>query len=203
MPTATPETPKETVSRDEFERIFRENYENFYRYAVAIFKSNGSRYVSVSGRAEEAVQEMFAFAWANQDRMAQAPSLLGWLYTVLQFKVREMLREDRVWIKRMLQISDQYDEQDAHDFRLKTELEDILEPEDYLLLKRLYLDGYTYNEICASMGVKKSALAMRVKRIKEGFISEYMSGEKKLRKPREQSPLGGQYVVEEVLGDGT
>ena len=203
MPTAAPETPKAIISPETFEQIYKTHYNSFYRYALSVFKAHGSQYVSVSGRAEEAVQEMFAFAWENQSRMAQAPSLHGWLFSVLQFKVRELLREDRVWTKRMLQISEQYTARDSYDFRLKTELEDILEPADYLLLKHLYLDGYTYNEVCASTGLKKSALAMRVRRIKDGFIREYEAGENFSQNTCEQSPLGGQFIVEEVLGDGT
>ena len=71
-----------------------------------------------------------------------------------------------------------------------------------MLLKHLYLDGYTYSELCAEMGLKKSALAMRVKRIKERFMTDY-GIEKKSQKTSEQSPPDGHYIVEEVHGDGT
>lgn len=202
MPTAIPDN---MISEEEFEQIYKENYESFIRYATAIFKANGSQYVSASGRAEEAVQEMCAVAWENRDKLSAAPSPLGWMYTTLQFKVRELLREDRAWMKRLLQISEQYssEDEDTYDFRLKAEMEDIIKPKDYLLLKRLYLDGYTYTEVGTAMGLKKSALAMRVKRIKEEFISEFSAGEKFSQKKCEQSPPGGQYIVEEVHGDGT
>ena len=202
MPTATPDN---MISEEEFEQIYKENYESFIRYATTIFKANGSQYVSASGRAEEAVQEMCAVAWENRDKLSAAPSPLGWMYTTLQFKVRELLREDRAWMKRLLQISEQYSSEDeeTYDFRLKAEMEDIIKPKDYLLLKRLYLDGYTYTEVGAAMGLKTSALAMRVKRIKEEFISKYFAGEKFSQKKCEQSPPGGQYIVEEVHGDGT
>lgn len=196
-------TPDRMISDEEFEQIYRENYDNFIRYATVIFKTHGSHYVSASGRSEEAVQEMFAFAWARRDKMADAPEPLRWLYGVLQNKVWELLREDRVWTKRMLQISEQYQTQGSYDFRLKIELEDMLDPKDYLLLKQLYLAGYTYTEVCTAMGLKKSALAMRVKRIKEAFIDEYDAGEKFSQKKCEQSPPGGHYIVEEVHGDGT
>ena len=196
-------TPTEIVSAEEFERLYRENYDSFLSYAVKIFRCHGSQYVSVSGRAEEAVQEMCAFAWENRDRMAASGSPLGWMYRSLYFKVQELLRDDRVWTKRMMQISEQAGGQESHDFRLKTELEDLLSPENYRLLKHLYLDGYTYAEVCREMGLKKSALAMRVKRIKEDFLGEYEGSQKKSRKKCEQPPPGGQYIVEEVHGDGT
>ena len=199
-----PATPFDwSLSPDEFERIFRENYDSFVRYAVTIFKAHGSQYVSVSGRAEEAVQEMFAYAWEHREKMAAAASPLGWMYATLQYKVRELLREDRTWIKRLLQISEPCRAEDTYDFRLKAELEDMIAPNDYLLLKRLYLDGYTYTEVASAMGLKKSALAMRVKRIKEALRDNYYADEKFSQKKCEQSPLGGQYKVEEVHGDGT
>lgn len=200
MPTATPDN---LISPEEFEHIYRENYDSFVRYATTIFKAHGSQYVSASGRAEEAVQEMCAYAWEHRDKMAAASSPLGWMYTTLQYKVRELLREDRVWMKRLLQISEHYSTQDSYDFRLKVELEDIIDPKDYQLLKLLHLNGYTYTEVGAAMGLKKSALAMRVKRIKQQIIDEYYADEKFSQKKCEQSPSGGQYIVEEVHGDGT
>ena len=165
-------------SSEEFEQIYKEHYALFLRYAKTIFDAHGSRYVSASGRAEEAVQEMFAFAWENREAMYQAPSPIGWMYKCLAFKVQELLREDRLWAKRILQISEKHSGQGERDFYLKAELEDIISPEDYLLLKHLYLDGYTYTEVCKALGLKKSALAMRVKRIKERFIDDYGTEQK-------------------------
>ncbi|WP_455582824.1 RNA polymerase sigma factor [Dysosmobacter sp.] len=165
-------------SSEEFERIYKEHYALFLRYAKTIFDAYGSRYVSASGRAEEAVQEMFAFAWENRETMHQAPSPIGWMYKCLAFKVQELLREDRIWAKRILQISEQHSEQGERDFCLKAELENMISPEDYLLLKHLYLDGYTYTEVCTALGLKKSTLAMRVKRIKERFMDDYGTEQK-------------------------
>ena len=136
MPT---EIPNMMRLSEEFERIYQENYALFLQYAKAIFDAHGSRYVSASGRAEEAVQEMFAFAWEKREELFQSPSPLGWLYKCLAFKVQELLREDRLWAKRILQISEQHSEQGEHDFYLKAELEALISPEDYLLLKHLYL----------------------------------------------------------------
>ena len=103
----------------------------------------------------------------------------------------------------VLEISEHYSTQDSYDFRLKVELEDIIDPKDYQLLKLLYLNGYTYTEVGATMGLKKSTLAMRVKRIKQQIVDEYYADEKFSQKKCEQSPSGGQYIVEEVHGDGT
>jgi len=194
------------ISDDEFERIYRENYDAFLLYAETILHAHGSQYVSVSGRAEDAVQEMSAFAWEHRDKMGESDSPTGWMFRTLSFKVQELLREDRIWTKRLLQISVQYSTEAPNDFQLKVELQDLIPLKDYMLLKALYLDGYKYKEVADAMGLKKSALAMRVNRAKAQIQDIYYGEEKTFKnfqKKCEQSPPGGHYTVEEAHGDGT
>lgn len=200
MPT---EAPYRMISDEEFEQIYKENYDRFLRYAATIFCACGPYNISTDGRAEEAVQEMCAFAWEHRDKMSEAEFPVRWMFRVLYYKVRELLRDEQVWEKRMQQISEQYCEEDVNDFRLKVELEDLIPPEDYLLLKRLYLDGYTYSEVGKAMSLKKSALAMRVKRIKDEIMAKLDDDKKFFAKKCEQSPPGRHYRVEEVHEDGT
>lgn len=156
-----------------FEAIYRTEYMAMMRYAKTILKAHGSKYVSVEGRAEEAVQEMFMFAWENPNKLFESQSPTGWLYKTLYYKVRELLNEDKKWTKRMLRMSEAVESGRDEKFHLKTELAGILSDDDYRLLSRLYLEGYTYAELCEELGLKKSALAMRIKRIKERFLKEY------------------------------
>lgn len=53
------------------------------------------------------------------------------------------------------------------------EITSILTPEEYEILRKLYLEKYTYEELAREMGLKKSALAMRVKRSKERFVKQW------------------------------
>lgn len=46
-----------------FEALYRELYPDLLRCAEIALRSGGGWYVSVAGRAEEVVQELFAFAW--------------------------------------------------------------------------------------------------------------------------------------------
>lgn len=168
----------ETDLRLWFENIYRTEYTAMIRYATIILKAHGSKYVSADGRAEEAVQEMFAFAWENRKKLLESDSPTGWLYKVLYYKVRELLNEDKKWAKRLLKMSEfSHEKEDSEKFHLRVEMEGIISDEDYRLLSRLYLDGYTYAELCSEMGIKKSALAMRVMRIKERFLKEYETDE--------------------------
>lgn len=159
--------------RSRFEILYFTQYASMLRYARTIFKAHGSKYVSMSERAEEAVQEAFAFAWENKEKLYNSPSPEGWLFRVLYFKVQEFLREDRQWTKRVLLMSEMAKDSTNESVQLRLELEDLISKEDYLLLKKLYLEGYTYTELCSELNLKKSALAMRIKRIKERFLNTY------------------------------
>lgn len=51
-----------------FEALYRKLYPDLLRCAEIALRTGGSWYVSVAGRAEEVVQELFAFAWEHQAR---------------------------------------------------------------------------------------------------------------------------------------
>ena len=53
------------------------------------------------------------------------------------------------------------------------ELAELIPPEDYRLLRQVYVEGYTYNELCEELGLTKSALGMRINRIKKEFRKKY------------------------------
>ena len=169
LPTNMPKADRQAW----FEETYRTEYLAMIRYAKTIMKAHGSKYISIEGRAEEAVQEMFVFAWENWDRVFASESPTGWLYKTLYYKTRELLREDKKWIKRVLQMSEIVEDDREEKYFLKADMAGILTDEEYRLLSRLYLEGYTYIELCEELGLKKSALAMRIKRIKERFLKEY------------------------------
>ena len=49
-----------------FEALYRKLYPDLLRCAEIALRTGGSWYVSVAGRAEEVVQELFAFAWEHR-----------------------------------------------------------------------------------------------------------------------------------------
>lgn len=166
----TPNSREEDTQK--FEELYRSQYSSLYRYAVALLKGYSSQDLYVSGRAEEAVQETFSLAWEKRREFFSGPSPVGWLYRTLHHKTQELIREDQTWTKRILRFSEAQDGV-CNDFRLKAELSSIIPEEEYQLLKRLYLDGYTYRELAQELGIKQSTLAMRVKRIKARFITKF------------------------------
>ena len=95
-------------------------------------------------------------------------SLLPEIATLEQ---REALREDRRWIERMELLEPRlwYDPEEG----FYADLRRVLSREEYDLLHKLYLEGWSYKELCEELGEKKSTLAMRVKRSKEK-IQKYL-----------------------------
>lgn len=85
-----------------FEALYRKLYPDLLRCAEIALRTGGSWYVSVAGRAEEVVQELFAFAWEHQADLWSSASPTGWLYRVLRYKVLELLKEDRFWRKHLI-----------------------------------------------------------------------------------------------------
>lgn len=160
------------IDAQKFEMLYRSQYSALYRYAVVLLKGYNSRDMYVSGRAEEAVQETFSLAWEKRHDLFLSPSPVGWLYRTLHYKTQELIREDQTWAKRILRFSEAVHDSDD-DFRIKEELTSIIPEDEFLLLRRLYLDGYTYRELAQELGIKQSTLAMRVKRIKARLAKEF------------------------------
>lgn len=148
------------------EKLFRQEYGNLLRYAGAVLRKHGSAYVSDSERAEDVVQEVFSIAWEKRRELMASPSPAGWLYKATVNKVREALRDDRAWVKRLAAVVQEEAPEDS--LRgMPEEWEPYLSREEFQLLWRIYVEGRTYQELSQELGIKKSALGMRVRRIKE------------------------------------
>ena len=61
------------------------------------------------------------------------------------------------------------------------ELEGVVEPEELDLLRRVYLEGCSYQELAQELGVKPNTLASRVSRIKAKFRKNFPESEKFLQ----------------------
>lgn len=143
--------------------LFRREYAGLVRYARIMYQKNGG-YVDPGGRAEEIVQEAFFLAAEKRAELMEREDPRAWLISAVSYKVREALREDRKWVKSLMLLPD---ETQAFHLPEPEDAPAFLSREDYTLLKRLYIDGYTYQELCAELGLSKSALAMKISRIKK------------------------------------
>lgn len=159
MPTERGYLPKDDPFISE---LFRREYAGLIRYAQIAFQKSGG-YVDPQGRAEEIVQETFFLAVEKREELIAREDRRAWLISAVSYKVRDALKEDRKWVKGLLLLPD---EEEAVLFCEPDGIPEYLSKEDYTLLRRLYIEGYTYQELCAELGLSKSALAMKISRIK-------------------------------------
>ena len=142
--------------------VFRREYAGLVRYAQIAFQKYGG-YVDPRGRAEEIVQETFYLAVEKREELLEREDKRAWLISAVSYKVRAAIKEDRKWAKSLMLLPD---EEQAIPFEEPDEPPEYLSQEDYMLLRRLYVEGYTYQELCDQLNLSKSALAMRISRIK-------------------------------------
>ncbi len=176
----------EAEKKRRFHAIVLEHSDILHRIARRQLSLNGGTYDW--GRVEEAVQETLTLAWIKRDEVLAAPNIGGWLVKTLQYVLKNMVRQDQQWSKRLLLAQKDLGPDPiqpspgAH-----LELEDLVTLEEFTLLKQVYLERIPYEELCETYGIKKSALAMRVKRAKERFREAYLESEKNFSNSSEQT----------------
>ena len=131
------------------------------------------------GRVEEAVQETLTIAWTKRDEVLASQNIPGWLVKTLRYVLKNMIRQDQQWKKQVLLAQKDLDPNPTQPPPgADLELEGLVSPEEYTLLRQVYVEHVPYEELCQTHGVKKSALAMRIKRAKERFRAAYLESEK-------------------------
>lgn len=167
--------PKGSVSTREelfLEDLFNGERDDLLRYIKSVLRKHGANRISDSERAEDVVQEVFFLAWQKQDEVMASGFPKGWLFKAAVHKTQEALREDRTWIKRLSLVAPASPR--FGDIRqMPEDWKPYMTQEDFDLMWKFYVGGYTYKELCEELGVKKSALGMRIRRIKERFQKNY------------------------------
>lgn len=167
---------KNTDLEEIYGHYFQTYYTKLWRLAQRILARHTGR--SDPDRAAEAVQEAFLVAWEKPKDFLGSVSPVGWLVNTLKFVLQNMIREDQRWHARLREFQAHLDRDAVHPAPgADLEIEGLIPPEELELLKRLYLYGETYEELCRELGLKKSTLAMRVKKSKEDFQKKYWESE--------------------------
>lgn len=148
------------------QKIYEEEYEKLVRCAISYLKAKSDS-AHILSRAEDVVQELFALAWKRRKDVLSSEKPVGWLYKALQYKVWELLKEENRWTELLLRYEQFYIQPDEADIDLKLDLEGLISKEDFDLLYKLYVVGYTYQELCKETGLTKSALGVRIHRVKQ------------------------------------
>lgn len=149
-----------------FHDFFTSEYAKMIRCAKGMLKSKEDC-KQVDSRAEVVVQETFVLAWTRRREVLASEKPVGWLYEALGYKVLELMREENKWTKRLLRYQQLHVPLSETIVSPEIELIEMVSTEDFNLLSRIYMEGYSYQELSKEMNLSKSALADRVHRIKK------------------------------------
>lgn len=153
-------------AREIFHDFFQQEYEKLTRCAIIYLKLKipGAH---VSDWAEDIVQEMFSLAWERREEVLSSEKPVGWLYEALHYKVKEHLNDENKWVKRLCRYREFYVPPAEPHISLEIELGGIVPKEDFDLLYKIYVMGYSYRELYEELGLTKPTLATKIHRIKE------------------------------------
>ena len=122
------------------EALFRENFEPLYRYANRMLRS--------PPLAEEAVQEAFLIAVTKYEEMQASGNPTGWLYRTVCNVVQNQRRARQRGSELLLRL---LSEQETHaDGGVFT---DLTEDEDFRLIRRVTLEGYSIRETAEALTI--------------------------------------------------
>ena len=136
------------------EALFRENWEKLYRCANRMLRS--------PPLAEEAVQEAFVIAVMKYEEMCASGNPAGWLYRTVQnvaLNQRRARQRGSELLQRLLS-------EQAETSGEESVFVDLQEDEDFRLVRRGTLDGYSMRETAEALGISLEACKKRVQRAK-------------------------------------
>ena len=149
-------------------KLYKGEYEKLVRCAISYLKT-GNDEPNVRSRAEDVVQETFTLFWERRRDVLSKEKPVGWLYKALQRKAWALLKEENKWIRRLNKYKQFYTQPDESYISLemeRLEMEDLVSKEDFTLLYKFCVAGYTYQELSEETGLSKSALGTRIHRAK-------------------------------------
>lgn len=161
MKALTPEQQAELA------QLYRETFRALYAYALSALRD--------STLAEEAVQETFFIACYKIDNLLESPNPRGWLTLTVRNVARNLKVRQR---KRAGQISLSAVPEEPvgeEDVSMRPELlyESYLSEEEFALLSRVGVDGYTMQETSEQFGISVEACKKRVQRAKKKFLKRF------------------------------
>lgn len=163
-------TEQDRTNRDWFNQLYAEQYPLLYNHACWYLKNLGITGGLTEELAHDGVQLTFSAAWQRVESLREMAWVNAWLFRVLRNKLSDLIREElRLYgLRQRLEAAQPGAEEDGLadvDFRLL--LAQHLTPEEQELVQRIYLNGERPADLCREMGLKRSALSMRLRRIRE------------------------------------
>ena len=143
-------------------QLYRDMYDQLHTYAYGILRD---QYLS-----EEAVQETFRTVCDKPDDLTTSPNPKGWLMNTLKYNIRNTQRK-RATLEKHIAAAEsvELDRLVSPDLGNSVELmySDLVSQEEFRLLKRVAIDGYTMLEAAEELHISVETCKKRVQRAKE------------------------------------
>jgi RNA polymerase sigma factor (sigma-70 family) len=153
------------------ERMIEELYTNMY-YSLSAYAQ-----CALNDRplAEEAVQDTFRIACAKADDLLASANPKGWLVNTLKYVIKNMIRS-RARLNNLIVSSIDFEENSIIDNtnnscedNMDLMYSDLVNNEDYKLLKKIAIEKYTMLEAAKDLGISVEACKKRVQRAKKNL----------------------------------
>lgn len=135
--------------------------------------------------AEDMVQQTFMAAWLHLDKVLEHENPTGWLMDTLKYVIQNYMGKKRKRITLSLDELFSGEEINLPDHTAKVELEceaiplNMQKMEEFILLKRIYVDGVSQEELAKELGISYASCRQRVVRAKKKLAKELAEAERK------------------------
>lgn len=147
---------------DGIERLFRQMYPLLVEYAEGSLKN--------FAQAEEAAQETFQIACQKPDALLHSPNPEGWLILTLRNVISNMFRrqgEAQRFLVEQMACCPEEKVMTRSEVDLELLYENLVDTEEFLLVKELVLDGKSYEELVKSRNITVGTCRKRMERAKK------------------------------------
>ena len=137
-----------------FERIYKDNYRQMYRFAFSILED--------AEEARDAVSQVFTQMWNSQPAIADA-SVTGYLLAATRNQSLNIMRQKRLRQQMELEVAMQKAQQENEEREelmeeLQRVINDNLTEQDRRVLSLHYDEEMTYEETAKALGISSSAV---------------------------------------------
>lgn len=153
---------------DYIESLYIQESALLFHYSKAIFNNESI--------AEESVQETFIIACINYEKLKASPNPKGWIMNTHKNVCRNMQRIRANYLKRILTVDsfmlEAVNKDNAPD-EYTDDLSIFVSSDDYQLLKKVILEGYSFKEMAEELDISIHACRKRYQRAKKKFQENY------------------------------
>lgn len=143
--------------RQYIEKLYSEMWKRLYTYAYSVLKSKEC--------AEEAVQETARIACDKPDEVMSSENPQGWVMNTLKLHIRNERRKRKTMEKYIAAAeAEDINQFICYDDHFDLMYSDMISPEEFQLLKWVYVEKYTIIWASEKLGISVEACKKRVQR---------------------------------------